>query len=134
MTQKECDPRCTGKCNKRKSLPVSTASKGCDPKCTGRCSKKNAGVSPLDSIPPAVIPPLITPLEIKELDNIGDNKIGPQSKLLQPGDVNFIIMDLDGIILGLQFIYKFEKIKPNLFIILQNPELINIFLFNFGIT
>ncbi|XP_045470602.1 pseudouridine-5'-phosphatase-like [Harmonia axyridis] len=106
MTQKECDPRCTGKCNKRKSLPVSTASKGCDPKCTGRCSKKNAGVSPLDSLPPAVIPPLITPLEIKELDNIGDNKIGPQSKLLQPGDVNVIIMDLDGIILDIEIVYQ----------------------------
>ncbi|KAK9870578.1 hypothetical protein WA026_008140 [Henosepilachna vigintioctopunctata] len=46
MPVKECDPRCSGRCNKNKLNIVITADKACDPKCTGRCSKKNAGTSP----------------------------------------------------------------------------------------
>lgn len=126
MPQKDCDPRCTGKCNKKRFIPAQTANKGCDPRCTGRCSKRNAGVpaiyndqpniEPIESNQPNVKPiendqpnvkpieniPIPTSEENKATDTTRDTKVDAQTELLQLGEIQYVIMDLDGVILGLK--------------------------------
>ncbi|XP_044751290.1 probable pseudouridine-5'-phosphatase isoform X2 [Coccinella septempunctata] len=108
MVHKDCDPRCTGKCNKKRLTPAPTAEKGCDPRCTGRCSKKNASISPFESLPPIVaiaenLPPTTAPVKNED---IGDTKPDGQIALLKPGEIKFVIMDLDGVVLDIETVYQ----------------------------
>ncbi|KAL3282100.1 hypothetical protein HHI36_005298 [Cryptolaemus montrouzieri] len=107
MPPKECDPRCTGRCNKnRPPVNVPTINKGCDPRCTGRCSKKNVGTftPPGGGFSPEQTGkfeeiPVDTPSRT-EKENTGDI----QSKL--KGEITCIIVDLDGVILDIEKVYE----------------------------